>query len=82
MQNQGVKYACNHCDFQATQKGSLTKHIQSKHKGTKYVFDQCDFRAIEKGELTRHIPHSAGSPIVKIFMTRQVSYPIRTVLPV
>ena len=26
--------------------------------------------------------HSAGSPIVKIFMTRQVSYTIRTVLPV
>ena len=26
--------------------------------------------------------HSAGSPIVKFFMTRQVSYTIRTVLPV
>jgi len=27
-----VKYLCYQCEFQATQKSKLNKHIQSKHK--------------------------------------------------
>ena len=29
--HEGVKYACNQCDYQATAQGSLTRHFQSKH---------------------------------------------------
>ena len=31
--NEGVKYGCNHCDYQATRQGHLTAHIQAKHEG-------------------------------------------------
>ena len=39
--HEGVKYACNQCNFQAILQGNLTKHLQSKHKGVKYACDQC-----------------------------------------
>ena len=41
----GVKYACNQCDYQATQQFDLTRHIQSKHEGVKYACNQCDYQA-------------------------------------
>ena len=32
----GVKYACDKCDYQATQQGNLRTHMKSKHEGVKY----------------------------------------------
>ena len=29
--HQGIKYPCNQCDYQATKRGNLQKHIQRKH---------------------------------------------------
>ena len=29
--HEGIKYACNHCDYQATTQRSLTRHMKSKH---------------------------------------------------
>ena len=29
--HEGVKYACNQCDYQASQRGHLTSHILYKH---------------------------------------------------
>ena len=29
IKKEGVRYFCNHCDYQATQQSSLTRHIQS-----------------------------------------------------
>ena len=31
-----MKYKCNECDYQATEKGSLKKHNKSIHQGIKY----------------------------------------------
>ena len=53
--DEGVKYACNQCDHQFTQQGSLSKHIQSVHEGVKYACNQCDHHYTQKGNLTRHI---------------------------
>ena len=47
--------ACNHCDYQATQQGNLTTHIQSKHEGVKYACNQCDFQASMQSALAIHI---------------------------
>ena len=30
--HEGIKYPCNQCDYQATEKGNLQKHIQRKHQ--------------------------------------------------
>ena len=43
------------CDYQATQQGSLTIHIQSLHEGVKYACNQCEYQATQHGHLTRHI---------------------------
>ena len=50
-----LKYACDQCDNQFTQKSHLTTHIQSKHEGIKNVCDQCDYRATWKSHLITHI---------------------------
>ena len=34
--HEGVKYACNLCDYQAKIQTNLTVHIQSIHEGVKY----------------------------------------------
>ena len=53
--HQGVKYACNQCDYQATKQSHLTIHIQSIHEGIKYACDHCDYQASTQSSLTRHI---------------------------
>ena len=32
VKHEGLKYACNQCDYQATTKGNMTIHIQNKHE--------------------------------------------------
>merc|ERR1712155_85876 len=51
----GVKYDCNHCNYQAILQGNLTKHLQLKHKGVKYACNQCDKKFTQQITLTRHI---------------------------
>ena len=34
--NEGIKYHCDECDYQATTEDNLKKHKQSKHMGVKY----------------------------------------------
>ena len=34
-QHEGVKYACNQCDYQAAERGNLKKHIKSQHNSVK-----------------------------------------------
>ena len=50
-----VKYACNQCDKQYSDKSNLTKHIQSKHEGIKYACYECDYQATRQDNLTSHI---------------------------
>ena len=53
--DEGVKYSCNKCDYQANSQYQLTRHIQSKHEGVKYSCDKCDFQANRQENLKRHI---------------------------
>ena len=52
--HQGVKFACDQCHYQATQKSSLTTHIKSMHEGVRYVCDQCDQQFTQKSGLNQH----------------------------
>ena len=64
--HEGVKSAYNKCDYQATDKGNLKKHIvakqghlkihiQSKHEGVKYACNQCDYQATRQDNLKMHV---------------------------
>ena len=53
--HEGVKYACNLCDYQATRQSSVTRHIESVHEGVKYACNQCDYQGSQRGNLTTHI---------------------------
>ena len=55
MKVSSIKYACDQCDFQATQKGVLNRHKKSKHEGVRYACDQCDYQASRQYALSRHI---------------------------
>ena len=44
----GVKYNCEYCDYNATNKGSLTQHVKSIHDGVKYRCEYCDYKATTK----------------------------------
>ena len=53
--HQGVRYACDQCDHQATRTDSLNEHILAKHEGVKYPCSQCDHQASTQSNLTVHI---------------------------
>ena len=55
MNNEGVMYECNQCDYKASRQDSLTSHIQSKHEGVKYACNQCDQQFTTQGNLRNHI---------------------------
>ena len=53
--HEGVKYACNQCDYQAKQQGNLKIHIQSQHEGVKHDCNYCDYQATQQRNLKVHI---------------------------
>ena len=53
--HQGLKHACNQCNYEAKQQWQLKIHIQSMHEGVKYTCDKCEYQAIRQDHLTRHI---------------------------
>ena len=53
--NEGLKFHCDHCDFNATRKSSLLRHMKSTHEGVKFPCEQCDYKATHKGNLLTHI---------------------------
>ena len=55
-EHQGVKYACNKCDYKAKYQGYLIAHIQSIHEGVyRFVCNQCNYKAKYQSHLTGHI---------------------------
>ena len=57
--HRGVKYPCDQCEYKATVKYNLTKHVKSKHEGVyediKYPCDLCEYQATKKGNLIAHV---------------------------
>ena len=51
--HQGVRYACDQCDYQTAYQAGLHYHIQSKHEGD--ACDQCEYQAKRQDILTAHI---------------------------
>ena len=49
------KFICEHCDYKASQKGTLLRHIKSRHEGVKYPCGQCGYKASTKSNLLQHI---------------------------
>ena len=50
-----VKYPCDQCEYAATQKTSLKRHIESVHCKITYPCDYCEYVATQKSALKRHI---------------------------
>ena len=63
--HEGIRYPCNQCTYQATQKGDLQKHIQAKHEGIKHPCNQCDYQATTQGNLQSHITAKHSDNILK-----------------
>ena len=55
MLRQEIKFPCNQCPSNFTQKGSLKKHIQSVHEGVKHQCNLCQYKATLKGDLKKQI---------------------------
>ena len=51
---EGIKYACNKCEYQATTPVNLSSHIQCIHEGVKYPCNQCDYQG-SKAALRQHL---------------------------
>ena len=52
--HEGIKFRCNECDYQATQKSHLTSHQQSLHRDRKYDCPDCDYQATDNSNLIKH----------------------------
>ena len=50
-----VKYACNQCDKQYSDKKGLRRHIQAEHEGAEYTCNQCNYKATHYGKMKYHI---------------------------
>ena len=46
-----IKYPCQQCEYQATQKVNLVQHRRSVHDRIKYP---CEYQATSKGHLDKH----------------------------
>ena len=53
--HEGVKFPCEQCDYKATEKGELLRHMKSIHEGVKFTCEQCDYKATGNGYLLTHI---------------------------
>ena len=52
--HEGIMYDCNQCDYQATEKSSLRRHI-NRHNGNEYKCQLCEFKTRRKGYFNTHI---------------------------
>ena len=50
-----IKHECTQCEFKATLKQNLQRHIRSVHEGQKFSCIFCEYKATYKGNLHRHI---------------------------
>ena len=50
-----TRFSCELCEYKATQKGNLLRHIKSTHEGVKFPCEQCEYKAKYKGNLLKHI---------------------------
>ena len=53
--NTKVKFPCDKCDYAATTKSNLTKHIEIRHKGVRYPCNLCEYESLSTFNLKRHI---------------------------
>ena len=75
--HEGVKYACNQCDYNATKQSHLTAHIQSMHDGVMFACDLCDqqfkWRSMLKTHIKiRHDAEANGEPDDFLTPTRKM----------
>ena len=49
------KYKCSDCDYKASYKSGLQKHIESIHLGIKYPCTLCEYQDTENGHLRSHM---------------------------
>ena len=52
--DQGRKYPCNECEYQASKISHLNVHQQSVHQGRKYPCQECEYQSTTKSNLTAH----------------------------
>ena len=48
-------FACAQCDYKATEKNNLQRHIKSVHERQTFACTQCDYKAKWKSHLQTHI---------------------------
>ena len=53
--HEGKRYPCNLCQYEATRKDELKRHIKSIHEGVTYPCHLCGYRATLNRNLRKHI---------------------------
>ena len=53
--NKAASQDCPYCDYKATTKRNLKRHVESKHQGVCYSCDYCAYKATTKGNLKIHV---------------------------
>ena len=46
----GIKFPCESCDYLASHKSYIRKHVKSVHEGIKFSCESCDYLASYKSE--------------------------------
>ena len=53
--NDEYKYPCDQCNYKATDRSNIRRHIKSVHDRVKYPCNQCSYKATVPGSLQQHI---------------------------
>ena len=52
---EGVRYSCDLCEYNATQKGNLKKHQQSQHEGVRYQYQTTQRESLKVHQQSQHL---------------------------
>ena len=53
--NEGIKFDCKLCDYEANRKSNLSQHVKSIHEGIKFDWKLCDYKSIQRNSFTKHV---------------------------
>ena len=63
--HEGVRWPCEHCEYQLTDKSALQKHMKKFHEDVRFNCSLCDFDSAYPSGLTKHMKTHTSDEVSK-----------------
>ena len=68
--HEGLRFACDLCDYKAVRFSTLKRHTESVHDGTKYLCKYCSYQTSHTQEFKKHMNDCHKSIKEEVFDTQ------------